>query len=95
MTEKHRVHLLVSGQVQGVFFRDFTQRRANELKLTGWVKNTRDSRVEIIAEGDKDRLEHLIEAVKTGPASANVQDCKIEWLEFSGEIRDFGIIYWD
>lgn len=93
MSDKSRVHIIVSGRVQGVFFRDFTRRLAAELKLTGWVKNTRDGNVEIIAEGDKDKLQQLIEVVKIGPPSAKVKDCKIEWSEFAGEFKDFEIIY--
>jgi len=95
MANKQRVHIIVSGRVQGVFFRDFTRQQANNLGITGWVKNLPDGKVQIVAEGDKDKLLQLIEAVKVGPSSAKVKDCQIKWLEFSGEFRDFEIIYWD
>jgi len=93
MVDKHRVHIFVSGRVQGVFFRDFTYRKANELGLTGWVRNTNDGKVEIIAEGEKEKINQLIETVKIGPSSAKVKDCKIEWLECFDEFSDFKIIY--
>lgn len=95
MSEKSKVHIIVSGRVQGVFFRDFTRQQASGFGLTGWVKNMLEGKVEIVAEGDKDKLLQLIEAVKVGPSSAKVKDCQIKWLEFSGEFRDFEIIYWE
>jgi acylphosphatase len=93
MSDKHRVHIFVSGRVQGVFFRDFTRRRALGLELVGWVRNTDDDRVEIIAEGEKEKINQLIEIVKIGPSSAKVKDCQIEWLECFYEFKDFKIIY--
>lgn len=91
--DKQRVHILVSGRVQGVFFRDFTYRKANSLGLTGWVRNLIDGRVEIIAEGDKEKLNQLIEAVKIGPTYAKVKDCYVEWQECLNEFNKFEIIY--
>ena len=92
-TDKKRVHILVSGRVQGVFFRDFTCRKAQSLGLSGWVKNSREGNVEITAEGEKDKLLKLIESVKIGPSSADVQDCKVEWLECFNEFNHFEVIY--
>ena len=91
--EKHQVHIIVSGRVQGVFFRDFTYRTANSLGLAGWVQNTHQGKVEIIAEGEKDKLEQLIKAVSRGPSSAKVTDCQVEWKDFIGEYKFFEIIY--
>lgn len=93
MIHKQKVHIIVSGRVQGVFFRDFTCRRAQSLGLCGWVKNTRDGNVEIVAEGDREKINKFIELVKIGPPSSEVTDCKIEWGEFRGELREFEIIY--
>ncbi|MCX7785781.1 MAG: acylphosphatase [candidate division WOR-3 bacterium] len=93
MQDRHRIHIIVSGRVQGVFFRDFTRRKAQLLGLTGWVRNTDDGKVEIVAEGKKDKLEQLIAAVKIGPASAKVTDCKVQWLECRNEFIDFQIVY--
>ncbi|MEO0091767.1 MAG: acylphosphatase [candidate division WOR-3 bacterium] len=93
MENKERVHIIVSGRVQGVFFRDFTRRKAQSLGLTGWVRNTDDGNVEIVAEGEKDKLDKLIEAVKIGPASAIVKDCQVKRQECTNEFQDFQIIY--
>lgn len=93
MSEKQRVHILVSGRVQGVFFRDYTCRKAQSLGLTGWVRNLTDGRVEIIAEGEKEKLLELIETVKIGPPLAKVKDCVIRWQEFRNEFNDFQIVY--
>jgi acylphosphatase len=67
-----RVHAFVSGIVQGVGFRNFTTMRATELKLTGWVKNLADGRVEFVAEGPAVDIEKLMESVAKGPAGARV-----------------------
>jgi len=93
VADKHRVHIFISGRVQGVFFRDFTRRQAIDLELTGWVRNTNEGKVELIAEGEKEKINQLIETVKIGPSSAKVKDCKIEWLECLYEFKDFKIIY--
>ena len=53
MNEKVRAHLVVSGRVQGVFFRAETQEKANELGVSGWVKNLAEDRVEAVFEGEK------------------------------------------
>ena len=57
MNEEKRVHIFVSGLVQGVFFRDSTRQKAQELGITGWVRNLIDGRVEIVAEGEKGKGE--------------------------------------
>ncbi len=84
---------MVSGRVQGVFFRAYTQREAVLLGVTGWVKNLFDGRVEIMAEGEKEQVERLIVAVKRGPPQAYVEDADVEWLEFEGEFEDFKITW--
>jgi acylphosphatase len=93
MIEMRQVHIIVTGRVQGVFFRDFTCRKAQSLILTGWVKNLVDNKVEIIAEGEKEKLNQLIESVKIGPVSAKVKDCQVDWGEFQGEFKGFEIVY--
>jgi len=93
MTLKQQVHIIVSGRVQGVFFRDFTRKQAIKLGLCGWVKNTDDGKVEIIAEGEKEKLNQLIEAVKIGSEHAQVKDCQVEWNNLTKEFSNFEIIY--
>lgn len=88
-----RAHIVVSGRVQGVFYRAHTRREATHLGVTGWVKNLFDGRVEIMAEGEREQVERLIAAVKQGPPQAYVEDAEIEWLEFHGEFEDFEITW--
>ncbi len=88
-----RAHIVVSGRVQGVFFRAHAQRESVLLGVTGWVKNIFDGRVEIMAEGKKEQVERLIAAVKQGPPQAYVEDAGVEWLEFEGEFEDFKITW--
>ena len=91
--EKNRIHIFVSGRVQGVFFRDFTRQTALGLGLIGWVRNLADGRVEIIAQGEKEILNQFIELVKAGPPASKVKDCQIDWGEFKAEFKGFEIRY--
>lgn len=93
MFEKVRVHIFVSGLVQGVFFRSETKAKAQELGLFGWVRNLPDRRVEILAEGEKEKLEKLAEQARKGPESARVDNLEIDWQEYKGEFKDFEIRY--
>ena len=71
MSDAGAVHMFVHGRVQGVFYRAKTQKVAEGLGLTGWVKNCRDGSVEIHAEGNKEKLEELIKWCRNGPAIYN------------------------
>uniref|UniRef100_A0A7V3ZUP9 acylphosphatase n=1 Tax=candidate division WOR-3 bacterium TaxID=2052148 RepID=A0A7V3ZUP9_UNCW3 len=90
---KKRVHIFVSGKVQGVFYRDFTKRQAKRLNICGWVRNLLDGRVEVVAEGEEEDLKKFIEELKKGPPAARVIDIKIDWQEPTFEFDDFEIIY--
>ena len=71
-----RKHWFVSGRVQGVSFRAFTYESATDLKLTGWVRNLTDGRVEIVADGPEKTINQLLEKVKKGPPAAKVESVK-------------------
>ena len=73
-----RTRVLVSGHVQGVFFRDSTREKAQALGLAGWVRNLPDGRVEAVFEGDGDRVEEMVSWCKDGPPEARVQDVSTE-----------------
>jgi acylphosphatase len=90
---KARAHIIVSGRVQGVFFRDHTRRWATSLGLTGWVKNLWDGRVEALAEGEKENIEGLISHLKQGPPRAQVDSVEVTWEEFKDEFCDFRITW--
>ena len=87
--------VFVSGRVQGVFFRDSTQKMAHQLNLSGGVRNLRDGRVEVNVIGDASAVETLIKWLKIGPKLANVStidviDCPIDSLEYKQK-RSFEI----
>ena len=86
-----RVHVFVSGRVQGVAYRYFVERRAAEIPVTGWVRNLRDGRVEIMAEGEKADLEGVLGVLRQGPRMANVDDLDILWEDYRGDYEDFRI----
>lgn len=90
MSEVAAVHIFVHGRVQGVFYRAKTQKVAEGLGLTGWVKNCQDGSVEIHAEGNKEKLEELIEWCRHGPAMASVSNIDLNWVEAEGR-RSFDI----
>lgn len=85
-----KVHLLISGRVQGVFYRAFTKEVADSLGLKGWVRNLRDGRVEAEFEGDEDKISIAIERCKEGPPYAKVDNIEITWGEPEG-LTDFEI----
>ncbi len=86
-----RVHLWIRGHVQGVGFRFFVQRRAQQLGLAGFVRNLRDRRVEVAVEGPRDHVEVLIDAVRDGPSGASVSDVEVRW-EAPHHVADFVIL---
>ena len=79
-----RVHVLVSGEVQGVNFRGATQAQAEQLGLNGWVRNLDDGRVEAVFEGDSDTIQQMIEWCESGPSSAHVDNVSVEQEEPEG-----------
>ena len=86
-----RCHIFVSGMVQGVFFRAFTQENALELGLTGWVRNTQDDRVEALVEGDENEIKELIERLRQGTPASRVTDVSVNWQKAKNEFNDFSI----
>ncbi len=90
---KTRIHVFISGRVQGVFFRSNTKRVADTLEIKGWVRNLSDGRVEVVAEGEKNRIDDLIKFLKKGDGSARVDNVEIETQEYKGEFKDFSIRY--
>ena len=73
------LHVWVEGRVQGVFFRDSTQRKAASLGLTGWVKNLPDGRVEALFVGSEDACRQALAFVKVGPSGARVTGVEHYW----------------
>jgi acylphosphatase len=83
----------VIGQVQGVFFRQFTLREAQRLKLLGWVANRADGTVRVVAEGDENVLRQLLGFLHQGSPAACVDEVAVEWSTATGEFTDFRVRY--
>jgi acylphosphatase len=90
MGELVRLQATVRGRVQGVGFRHFTISRAGELGLVGYVKNNWNSTVEVVAEGDRESLEILLQHLHAGPRAATVNRVDSVWLPATGEFHVFG-----
>jgi len=88
-----RVHLVITGRVQGVWFRANTQKKAKTLDLKGWVKNLPDGRVEAVFEGEKEQIDRIIEWCKKGPSFARVDDVQIQWETPMEDFTTFTITY--
>jgi acylphosphatase len=86
-----RLSARITGRVQGVGFRNFTQTQARRLDVTGWVRNERDGSVRMEAEGTRKALESLADAVQDGPRLAQVQAVEAEWADATGEFDAFRV----
>ena len=88
---KTRVHVFISGRVQGVAYRYFARDRAIALSLTGWVRNLNDGRVEVLAEGETESIERFVDELRRGPRLARVDLVDVTREVPSGEYADFEI----
>jgi len=86
-----RIHVYISGIVQGVFFRAATRRAAADLNLTGWVRNMDDGRVEAVLEGEDSDVEKMIAWCKVGPPAAKVEKVVTAEEHYTGGFQDFSI----
>ena len=86
-----RLHAVIRGDVQGVGFRYFVQRRAHQLGLRGWVRNNDDGTVELVAEGERGPLEQLELAVREGPRAARVDGVDARWSAAAGGLQGFDL----
>jgi len=90
---KIRAHVMISGRVQGVFFRAETQEKARQVGVSGWVRNTPDNLVEAVFEGEKEDVEEMISWSRHGPPAARVENVDVNRQEFKGEFDSFSIRY--
>ena len=88
-----RVHVHISGRVQGVFFRAETQRVAQGFNITGWVRNMADGRVEAAFVGDDADIDKMLAWCHIGPSAARVDEVLTEEEPYTGEFRDFIVKY--
>ena len=87
-----QAHVKVIGHVQGVGFRYFVMRTANELGLNGWVRNRRDGSVEIIFEGEEKDIKTAIKACRIGPSRARVSQIYIDWMVTENSYESFNVL---
>jgi acylphosphatase len=88
-----RAYVVVSGRVQGVSFRHYTCRRAQDLGVVGWVRNLPDGSVEGMFEGEEPAVRALVEWCRSGPPSARVDQVEEHAGDYTGEFDDFRIRY--
>ena len=87
-----RIEVIVTGQVQGVWFRSYTQEKARELGITGWVRNASDGTVTIVAEGNDKLLIKLTKWLEIGSPDAKVDTLKVNWGDSKGKLNSFEVI---
>ena len=88
-----RLYIIAHGTVQGVFFRHNARKKAQELGLKGYVKNLPDETVEIVAEGDENKLKELVDFCKNHPGASKVSDVKVSYEDAKNEFEDFEVRY--
>lgn len=91
MGKKVSAHVIISGRVQGVFFRMETKRAADKYNALGWVRNRSDGTVEALFEGDKTQVDSTIEWCRRGPSLAQVVSVNVKWGDYTGEFDRFEI----
>ena len=89
---KKAARLVVQGTVQGIFFRQFVKGHADDLKLTGFVRNLENSNVEVIVEGEAESIERMVRFVKKGPEHSQIRNVVVEERKWSGDFGEFKIL---
>ncbi|MEJ2727931.1 MAG: acylphosphatase [Deltaproteobacteria bacterium] len=93
MLKQVRAHAVISGRVQGVFFRAETQRAAEGFGVSGWVRNKHDGTVEAVFEGRQQDVEAALNWCRQGPRMARVDEVTVDWQDYAGEFTSFDITY--
>lgn len=91
--EKKRVHVTVSGRVQGVCFRSATRQQAHLSNVAGWVRNLRNGSVEAVFEGERESVDRMVAWCREGPVSASVSEVQTKEEPYRGEFTTFTITY--
>jgi acylphosphatase len=89
--ERRRLEAEIFGDVQGVGFRYFAESQARRLGLKGYVRNRHDGAVEVEAEGEAPALERFLDLLRQGPRAARVQEVRVRWMPFRGDLGPFGV----
>ncbi len=91
--ENQRIHIFISGKVQGVFFRQALKVIAKKNNVMGWVRNLPDKRVEALLEGDSTSVNSVIKWTRVGPANSRVDDIQVSNEVFRNEFSTFEVLY--
>ena len=89
--DRRRLKAEIFGDVQGVGFRFFAERHARQLGLRGYVRNRPDGAVEAEAEGEAEALEQFLNQLRQGPRLAQIQDVRVSWVPYKGDLGPFGV----
>jgi acylphosphatase len=90
--DQEHAHVRISGQVQGVFFRDSTRQKAEQLNLAGWVKNLPDGRVEAVFEGPSEKVREMVSWCAEGPQHASVEYVDTDFENAGGHLEGFEVL---
>lgn len=93
METKTRANAIISGRVQGVFFRMETKRAADRFGVSGWVRNLKDGTVEAVFEAERDQVDAILGWCRQGPPHADVIDVTVTWSAYTGEFKGFDISF--
>jgi len=93
MSKKIRAHAIITGKVQGVWFRVETQQAARSQGVTGWVRNKMDGSVEAVFEGDEADIQATLSWCHNGPPHARVDEVAVTWQAYTGKHTDFKVTY--
>ena len=88
-----RAHAIITGKVQGVFFRMETQNAARSHYVSGWVRNKMDGSVEAVIEGEETHVKAMLAWCREGPPRARVSNVDVTWQEYTGEFDIFEVTY--
>ncbi len=91
--KKRRVHVWIRGRVQGVFFRAYTRDAAQQIGVTGWVRNLPDGRVEAVFEGESDRVERMIEWCREGSPMSRIENVDLLEEVYAGDFDGLAITH--
>ena len=90
---KVRARLMVQGRVQGVYYRSYAEEEARRLGVTGWIRNRRDGRVEMMLEGEERDAQAMIAWSRQGSPLSRVESVEVTWEPYAEEFMDFGVTY--
>ncbi len=86
-----QAHIIISGFVHGVGYRQFVRKEANKRGVFGWVKNIPQGKVEVVFQGEKEKIEELLAACKIGPFMSEVKEIQVTWEEVDVPFTEFFI----